>query len=170
MTTTTDETTAVTIRRAGPEDAGTVMEMVREIAAHEGHLQHLAVTTQRWAHMLARPDVIVLVAWRSGAAVGYVSSVRRIHLWSDREILALDDLYVRAQARDAGVGRQLMATLAGSFAAPDQLTVTWGVEPDNDAAQRFYLRLGATLRDKVLAGWSPAAYARVVAEADADHP
>jgi hypothetical protein len=58
-----------------------------------------------------------------------------------------------------------MTALAAEYAAPDQLTITWGVEPDNAAAQRFYRRLGATLRDKVLAGWPPAAYADVVVEA-----
>jgi ribosomal protein S18 acetylase RimI-like enzyme len=172
MTTTTDTTTnhptgtaaagTVVVRRVEPRDADTVMEMVREIAVHEDQLQHLTVTADRWAEVLARPDVVVLIARRDGAAVGYVSAVRRIHLWSDRDVLALDDLYVREHARDGGVGRQLMAALAAGYAAPDQLVVTWGVEPDNAAAQRFYRRLGATLRDKVLAGWSPAAYADVV--------
>ncbi len=165
MTTTTDETTAVTTRRAAPEDAGIVLEMVREIAAHEGQLHHLTVTAERWAQMLARPEVVVLIAHRDGRAVGYASAVRRIHLWSDEDILALDDLYVREHARDGGVGRQLMAALAAGYAAPDQLTITWGVEPDNESAQRFYRRLGATLRDKVLAGWSPAAYADVLGDA-----
>jgi ribosomal protein S18 acetylase RimI-like enzyme len=141
------------------------MEMVREIADHEGQLEHVKVTTERWAQMLARPDVIVLVARRGDAVLGYVSSIRRIHLWSEKDILALDDLYVREEARDGGVGRALMAALAGSYAAPDQLTVTWGVEPDNEAAHRFYRRLGASLRDKVIAGWSPTGYAAVVAEA-----
>lgn len=159
MSTATDPTTEVSIQRAGTADAQTIMEMVREIASHEGQLQHLSVTTERWAQMLARPDVVVLIASRDGAPVGYVSSVRRIHLWSEKDILALDDLYVREAARDAGVGRRLMAALAAGYAAPDQLTITWGVEPDNEAAQRFYRRLGATLRDKVVAGWSPTAYA-----------
>lgn len=162
MTTTTRHTTRPTrpvdIRRAGPQDAATVMAMVREIADHEGQLQHVKVTTERWAQVLARPDVVVLVARRDGVAVGYVSAIRRIHLWSEQDVLALDDLYVREQARDGGVGRRLMLALADGYASPDQLTITWGLEPDNHAAARFYRRLGATLRDKVLAGWSPAAY------------
>jgi ribosomal protein S18 acetylase RimI-like enzyme len=164
MSTTTAPRTDVTIHRAGPDDAETIMEMVREIAAHEDQLQHLSVTTERWAEVLERPDVVVLVARHDGAAVGYVSSIRRLHLWSDRDVLALDDLYVREHARDGGVGRQLMLTLAARYAAPDQLTVTWGVEPDNEAGQRFYRRLGATLRDKVVAGWSPATYTRAEEE------
>ena len=31
--------------------------------------------------MLARPDVLVLVAERDGVPAGYVSAVRRLHLW-----------------------------------------------------------------------------------------
>lgn len=161
MSTTTETRSDVTIHRAEPRDGETIMEMVREIAAHEDQLQHLSVTTERWAHVLARPDVVVLIASRAGVAVGYVSAIRRLHLWSDKDVLALDDLYVREHARDGGVGRRLMTELAACHAAPDGLTVTWGVEPDNDAAQRFYRRLGATLRNKVLAGWSPGAYAAV---------
>ena len=74
MSTNTGPRTDVTIHRAGPDDAETVMQMVREIAAHEDQLQHLSVTTERWAQVLDRPDVIVLVARRDGAAVGYVST------------------------------------------------------------------------------------------------
>ena len=164
MTTRTEPTTEVEIRRAGPEDAETIMAMVREIADLEGQLEHVSVTTERWAEMLARPDVIVLVAWRFGSALGYVSSIRRIHLWSDRDVLALDDLYVREAARDAGVGRRLMAALASGYAAPDRLTIGWGMEPDNHGAQRFYRRLGAGLRDKVLASWKPQDYAWTLEE------
>jgi ribosomal protein S18 acetylase RimI-like enzyme len=144
----------VAIRRADVADAETVMAMVREIAAHEGQLQHVTVSTDRWREVLKREDVIVLLAERRGEAVGYVSCIRRLHLWSDRDVLALDDLYVRDGERAGGVGRRLMLALA-EYATPERLTITWGVEPENAAAQRFYRRLGAKLRPKVLAGWAP---------------
>ncbi len=133
---------SVTIRRAGPDDADAIMTMVTEIAVHQDQAEHVTVTAARWRKVLARPDVIVLLAERDGGALGYVSALRRLHLWSDRDILALDDLYVREHARDGGVGRQLMLALA-AIAAPDELTITWGMESDNVAAQRFYTRIGA---------------------------
>jgi ribosomal protein S18 acetylase RimI-like enzyme len=162
MTTAPAPTPAVVVRRATPTDAGSVMEMVGEIAAHEEQSEHVTVTSERWAEVLARLDVIVLLATRDGRHLGYVSAIRRLHLWSDRDVIALDDLYVREEARNAGVGRALMAALAAGYAAPEGLTITWGVEPDNLAAQRFYRRLGATLRDKVVARWEPTRYAREV--------
>ena len=136
--------------------------MVGEIAAHEDQAAHVHVDTDRWRRLLARPDVIVLLAEADGVAAGYVSAVRQLHLWTGGDVLNLDDLYVRPGHRDAGVGRQLMAALA-ALAAPESLVIRWGMEVDNVDAQRFYRRLGATLRHKVQAAWTPAAYADAAA-------
>jgi GNAT superfamily N-acetyltransferase len=144
----------VDVRRAGPDDDGTVLTMVREIAAPEGDVTDVASGPRTWTAMLARPDVVVLVAERDGTPAGYVSAVRRLHLWLGRDILVLDDLFVRDGYRDAGVGRVLMAELA-AYAAPEQLPIRWEMREDNHAAQRFYRRLGASLRTKVIAFWRP---------------
>lgn len=85
----------VDVRRAGPDDAATVLLMVREIAAHEGDVSDVASDVDTWTAMLARPDVVVLLAERDGEPAGYVSAVRRLHLWLGRDILGLDDLFVR---------------------------------------------------------------------------
>ena len=163
-TSTTDPArTATGIRRAAPADADEVAAMFREIAEHEDQSAHVHVDVERWRTLLARPDVVVLLAERDGRAVGYVSAVRQLHLWTGGDVLALDDLYVRPGARDAGVGRQLMAALA-ALAAPERLIVRWGVEVDNVDAQRFYRRLGASLRHKVVAAWTPTAYTGVAAQ------
>ena len=154
-------TTTVAIRRATPADTGTVAEMVHEIAAHEDQSAHVHVDEAQWRALLARPDVIVLLAERNGGPAGYVSAVRQLHLWTGGDVLNLDDLYVRPGHRDAGVGRRLMAALA-AVAAPEQLLIRWGMEVDNVDAQRFYRRLGATLRPKVLASWPPRAYRDVM--------
>jgi ribosomal protein S18 acetylase RimI-like enzyme len=154
---TTAADAAVTIRRATPADADDVAAMVAEIAAHEDQSAHVHVDVDQWRSLLARPEVVVLLADRDGGPVGYVSAVRQLHLWTGGDVLNLDDLYVRPGHRDAGVGRRLMSALAG-LAEPDELLIRWGMEVDNVGAQRFYRRLGATLRPKVLAAWTPAAY------------
>ncbi|RFU21846.1 GNAT family N-acetyltransferase [Geodermatophilus marinus] len=117
----------------------------------------------RWHGLLERPEVVVLLAERDGAAVGYVSAIRQLHLWTGGDVLDLDDLNVRPGHRDAGVGRRLTTALA-RLAAPEQLLIRWGTEVDDLDAQRSYRRLGATLRPKVLAAWPPAAYADLAAD------
>jgi GNAT superfamily N-acetyltransferase len=149
-------TSTVTVRRAAPADAGEVLTMVREIAAQQGDASDAAGTPESWAAMLGRPDVVVLMAERDGSPVGYVSAVRKLHLWRGEDILALDDLFVRDGHRDAGVGRLLMTELA-RLAAADRLLIRWEMQQDNVAAQRFYARLGASLRTKVIAAWAPEA-------------
>jgi ribosomal protein S18 acetylase RimI-like enzyme len=142
------------VRRATPEDAATLQQLLLELADQQEEGQHVRVDVDRWRELLAQPHVVVLLAERAGAAVGYVSAVRQLNLWSGRDILALDDLYVRSSFRDGGVGGDLMRALA-DVAATDQLVIRWEMREDNHAAQRFYRRLGATLRTKVIAVWRP---------------
>ncbi len=149
------------IRTAIGADADELDLMVRELAAHEGSLEHVHVDATAWRALLSRQDVTVLIAEEAGQPVGFTSMVRRVHLWTGGDVLALDDLYVRESARNSGVGRRLMAAVAAE-AAPDGLTVTWGVRLDNDAGQRFYRRLGASLKTKVVASWAPDQYAWAV--------
>jgi len=143
-------------------DADVLDNMVRELAAHEGDLEHVHVTAEGWRTLLARNDVTVLIAEEDGEAIGFTSTVRRLQLWSGGELLALDDLFVRPRHRDKGVGAQLMSAVA-RLAARDDLLVTWGVRLDNHAGQRFYARLGATLNTKMSAAWTPEAYRRHLA-------
>ncbi|WP_109505663.1 GNAT family N-acetyltransferase [Nocardioides speluncae] len=144
--------TELRIREAAPADAELVLAMVREIADHQDQGEHVTITADRWRELLARPEVTVLIAERDGAALGYVSAVRRLHLWSGGDVIGLDDLYVREAARDLGVGKALMLELS-RLAQPEQLTIAWGVEPHNEGAIRFYDRLGAYLRNKVVVSW-----------------
>ena len=157
MAQSTSTATTIRVQQAHPGDAATVRALLVELAEHERSADAVCATEADWACMLGRPDVLVLLAREGDHAVGYVSAVRTLNLWRGGDILAMDDLYVRAESRDRGVGRDLMAALA-THAARDQLLVTWGVSADNHAGHRFYQRLGATLRTKVVAAWPPDEY------------
>jgi GNAT superfamily N-acetyltransferase len=149
---------SVTVRRATVRDAAVVDAMVREIAEHEGDLQHVQLDAARWRDLLARPDVLVLLAEDDDGALGYTSATRQLHLWSGGDVLALDDLYVRPSARNRGVGEQLMRAVA-TYAAPESLLVRWQLYETNEGARRFYERIGATVRPKLIAAWRPEDYA-----------
>ena len=145
----------VTERRAEPRDAATVHELLTELADHERSRASVGVTADDWAGLLTNPRVRVLLAWLGEHPIGYVSAVRQLHLWSGREILALDDLYVRPRSRGGGVGHSLMTALGEQAAADGLMVIRWEMEPENRGAQRFYHGLGAALRAKVIATWSP---------------
>lgn len=147
----------VSVRRAGVDDAALVRTMLLELATHEDSAHAVHATVEDWRRMLANPAVVVLIAYLDDQPVGYVSGIHQLNLWIGDQIFAMDDLYVRAEARDRGIGGRLMAALA-EHAAESNLLITWGVREDNDAGHRFYRRLGAALRTKVVASWQPQKY------------
>ena len=123
----------------------------------------MTASGEDWRRFLGRDDVVVMIAGMDETAAGYVSALRRPYLWGGENLLALDDLYVGAQFREAGVGRALMLELA-RHALPDRLSISWGLRPENEAAYRFYYRLGARLGTKTVASWSPSSYESLLAE------
>lgn len=146
-------TSVPVVRLATPDDAHIVRTLVGELAAFQSQSEYVTGDAATWQALLARPEVTILLAELDGQPVGYVSAVRRLHLWTGDDIVALDDLYVRDGHRDRGIGVLLMYELARHA---DGLTITWGVQPDNQDAIRFYERLGATVRTKVMCAWPPA--------------
>ena len=156
--TTTAAAAALTIDRATPDDADSVQTLLLELADHEGDSGHVEVTADHWREQLADPDVVVCLARLGDRPVGYVSAVRRRYLWGGGWMIGLDDLYVRADARSGGIGEQLMGRMA-AHAATEQLLVRWELEVENTGAERFYTRLGASVRTKKVAAWVPASYA-----------
>lgn len=163
------EPAQVTTRRAAPADAETVQTLLLELADHESSGQHVRVDVRRWRELLADDDVVVLLAERDGHPVGYVSAVRQLSLWQGRHLLALDDLYVRAPHRGRRVGEALMRAVA-EYAGADRLLVRWEMNVDNDGARRFYVRLGATVRDKGIATWQPHDYTALLDESPGGRP
>ena len=147
-----------TIRRAGPADAPAVQCLLLELADHEDSAHAVRVSTERWAALLADERVVVLIAADDEGDLGYVSAVRQLHLWSGEDIVALDDLYVRPRGRNGGVGDDLMTAMAEHATREGRLLIRWEMQDDNHGAQRFYRRLGATLRRKVIAAWLPHDY------------
>ncbi|MFF0268978.1 GNAT family N-acetyltransferase [Kribbella sp. NPDC004536] len=151
------------IRRAVVADAQTVLTMMGELADYQDQRQYVTASVADWKGFLAQENVVVLIASVEGADAGYVSALRRPYLWVGGDQLALDDLYVRKEFRDAGVGRQLMLALA-RIALPDLLPIGWGLRLENTAGYRFYERLGARMVTKTAASWSPEAYESQLSE------
>lgn len=64
-------------------------------------------------------------------------------------VLWLKDLFVRDEARGRGVGRAILAFLAGEARAHGIARIDLTTEPDNAGARRLYESLGARAIEKV---------------------
>jgi ribosomal protein S18 acetylase RimI-like enzyme len=142
----------ISIRRATPDDAATVHDLIRALAEHQDQGWGVTVSVDDLKRMLTRPEVGYLIAERDGHPIGYVSWLLRISFWSGQDYLHLDDVYVTGAERGNGVGEQLMRAIAE---AADGKVIRWEVAEANAGAQRFYERIGATLISKRIGRWQP---------------
>jgi GNAT superfamily N-acetyltransferase len=134
----------VIIRPMQPQDAAAVVEMARELAIavrdpeptlDAGDLVRDGMGPERWFDCL--------VALVGGEVIGYAIMCRGYEAHTAKRRLWLGDLYVRKQARRAGVGRALMIAVADHAVAQGCKTVCWDLWRSNAAAKAFYQNLGA---------------------------
>jgi GNAT superfamily N-acetyltransferase len=157
----------VALRPAERGDVPLLLALVRELAAYEREPDAVLATEAMLDDALfgARPAAEAVVAEADGAAVGFALFFHNFSTWTGRRGLYLEDLYVRPAARGRGVGRALLAHLAGLAVARGCGRFEWSVLDWNAPAVGFYRALGARAMD----GWTTmrldgAALARLAGE------
>jgi GNAT superfamily N-acetyltransferase len=136
---------AVTARAARREDVARIWELLLGLARYE-HLEHeVTGSAERLAAGLfdAPPRVECLVAEIDRQLVGYALFYPTYSSFWTAPMMWLEDLYVEERHRGSGVGRALLAELAGIAIARGCRRMGWIVLDWNAPSIRFYERLGA---------------------------
>jgi GNAT superfamily N-acetyltransferase len=140
----------LSIRPATINDASLLATMILELAEYE-HLAHEASVT---AESLARdgfgpkPKFRALIAELDGKPAGYAVFFEFYSTFQGRAGLFLDDIYVRPQMRNQGIGYALLAHVARITWNEDYFCLRWEVLDWNKPAIDFYNRLGAVFMDE----------------------
>lgn len=132
------------VRHATPEDAATIVRLVRALAEFEREPPESVRLTE--ADVLRdgfgdQPLFEVLIAELDGAAVGFALFFPRYSTWEGRASLHLEDLFVDEAARGHGLGRMLLAALARLAVERGAPRIDLSVL-DWNPAREFYHRLG----------------------------
>ena len=144
------ETDTETIAEAGADDAAAIaaihIESWRAVyrgILPEDYLDHDVVDERRayWNAALANPrgGDFTLAAARGGIVVGFISVTRDGEPGYDATI---GSLHVMASGRGAGLGRRLMGRAVARLIDDSASSVALTVYDANEAAIRFYERLG----------------------------
>ncbi|WP_417465092.1 GNAT family N-acetyltransferase [Kordiimonas sp.] len=147
----------VTIRNATSEaDLKAAYALITALAAHEDSSHYLKITEAAFTEgALAQPPRFhVVVAEELGAILGVMTYTTRFHIWSGKDVLVLDDLYVAPTARGMGLGNKLLEAI-GDIAKRRDLPVKWQVNTDNEGAIRLYKRIGADYSERGICFWRP---------------
>ncbi len=104
----------ITLRFANADDAGLLLQLIRELAAYERAPDAVVATEEdlRRHGFGPEPRFEALIAGVDGKAAGFALFFPDFSTWHGRPGIYLEDLYVRDWARGLGVGRRLIARLA----------------------------------------------------------
>jgi GNAT superfamily N-acetyltransferase len=140
----------ITIRPAAPQDIGTIMRFVRELAEFEREPDAVTSTEPIMHEALfgARPAAEAIIAEEDGAGVGMAVFFHNFSTWTGRRGLWLEDLYVTPAARGSGAGRALLRHLAGLAIDRGCARFEWWVLDWNARAIEFYRKVGAEPMDE----------------------
>ena len=143
----------VTVRPATVDDVPEILAMIRELAEFERAAHEVLATEDHLRGTLFAdvPRVFGhLAVDGSGRAVGMAVWFLSYSTWLGSHSLYLEDLFVRPEARGAGVGRLLLQTLARICVERGYHRLEWWVL-DWNPARDFYAKIGA----EALTEWIP---------------
>ncbi|NND44995.1 MAG: GNAT family N-acetyltransferase [Xanthomonadales bacterium] len=136
---------ALNIRPAAREDCALILELIRELAAYEKLAHHVVASREGLEASLfddAPVAEVVIAEWHGGPA-GFALYFPNYSTFLGRPGMYLEDLFVRPQYRNKGIGKALLVHLARIVVARGWGRLDWSVLDWNTPAIEFYEALGA---------------------------
>ena len=140
----------ISIRPATPADLPLIAALIRELAVYERLASEVRFAEADLAQHLfgPRPMAEVAIGEVYGTAQGFALFFHSFSTFEGRPGIYLEDLFVRPEARGGGLGKALLAHLAGLAVARGCARLEWSVLDWNEPAIGFYRGLGATPMDE----------------------
>ncbi|MFI5732674.1 GNAT family N-acetyltransferase [Kribbella sp. NPDC051587] len=140
----------MTVRRALLEDVPAIVELVYALADYERAPTECHLTPDQLETALfgESPAVFAHVALQDDRIVGCAIWFLSFSTWRGVHGIYLEDLFVRPEARGAGLGKALLKALAEECVRNNYERLEWSVLNWNTPAIDFYKSLGAHPQDE----------------------
>ena len=139
------------IRRAHPDEAGLIQELIYELALYEKAPESAQATIEQIteAFFAHHPAVFCdFVEEDGGEVVGFAIWFLNYSTWTGTHGIYLEDLFIRPTARGKGYGKALLTHLAAICVERGYQRLQWWVLDWNSPAIEFYRSLGAIAMDE----------------------
>jgi GNAT superfamily N-acetyltransferase len=139
------------IRPATDADVPLILQLVRDLAAFENLTHEVEATGEKLRAALfpadGRPAAECLLAFTDDhAPAGFAVYFTNYSTFLAKPGLYLEDLFVRPEFRQRGIGKALLLHVARLANQRGCGRMEWTVLDWNESAQAFYKKLGATVR------------------------
>jgi GNAT superfamily N-acetyltransferase len=143
------EVDELTIRFAEEEDAGTLFDMIKELAEYE-HLEDKLEATEDLIRqeLFQRKVAEALIAEHQGNPVGYAIFFHNYSSFIGRQGIFIEDIYVKPEFRGKGFGKALFATITELAMARNCGRLEWACLDWNRPSIEFYKKAGASAMDQ----------------------
>lgn len=140
----------LSIRPATPDDLPLIAALIRELANYERLADAVRFDEAvLGTHLFGKqPMAEVLIGEIDGTAQGFALFFHNFSTFEGRPGIYLEDLFVRPEARGAGLGKGLLAHLARMAIERGCARLEWSVLDWNEPAIGFYRSLGARWMDE----------------------
>ncbi len=136
---------ALSIRNATSDDAGIILQFVKELAAYEKAEHEVLATESSVRESIFSEDSATnaVICESDGQPVGLAVYFFNYSTWLAKHGLYLEDLYVTPAARGTGAGKALLKHLAQIAVGKNCGRFEWSVLDWNEPAIKFYESIGA---------------------------
>lgn len=139
----------LSIRPAAPSDVPLILTLIRELAEYEKLLDRVVATeallTQALFGSQRRAEVVIAMV--DDQPAGMALFFHNFSTFAGRAGIYLEDLFVRPEFRNFGIGKALLVHLAKTAVERQCARFEWAVLDWNEAAIGFYKKLGAVAQD-----------------------
>jgi GNAT superfamily N-acetyltransferase len=141
---------SLSIRVPRSDEAGLVLDLVREAAEHARLSQEVDATEAMIADALfgSPPKLHCNIAEWEGTPAGMATWFLNFSSYRGRNGIHLEDLFVRPAYRGHGIGKALLVDLARRCVDNGWTRFEWAVLDWNAPSIAFYQALGATLMEE----------------------
>ncbi len=146
----------INIRHANSSDVPRIYELIRTIANHHDQEQYVITSPGELLEsgFGSIPSFGVILAEVESVVIGYLSYTLNYSIWLGAKYMNIDDVYVDSGFRGLKIGENLMTNAKKHCAKMGLPRMRWEVQDNNEAAIRFYKRLGATMAHKGIFSWN----------------
>lgn len=136
----------VVIRDATRRDIGQLHRLMLSLAEFEGYIGEFRVTEADLLRLgftsSEEPQFECIAAEIDESLVGYALTYTVPFTYDLRPTVVLKELFVAPPQRSRGIGQRLFAAVIEQGREQNARLVRWQVLPKNNAAKRFYRRIG----------------------------